>query len=92
MFVKLLDKTTNQVVDCKQPEFTSVWFWTQGNGACDCNRFLSFPDVDENQYRKALGLQEDDCLGTRRFLLVDATGDLEGHTKEEVLKLANSGY
>lgn len=50
----------------------SVFWWTEGNGACDCNRLLAFGlrhlDVGEVGF----------CLGWKRFIAIDVEGDLEG--------------
>ena len=64
----------------------SVYWWTEGNGSCDCNRALVF-DIEDNNHTNS-GM----CLGTNRFLVVDVSGDLEGHSKEEILKTINQEY
>jgi hypothetical protein len=73
----------------------SVFWWTEGNGACDCKRAIAF------------GLRHLDgevgfCLGYKRFIAIDVEGDLEydedhdgkrtTHTKEQVLTAMNSEY
>jgi hypothetical protein len=74
----------------------SFFWWTEGNGACDCNRCIAFGLTHEDVGE--LGT----CLGCRRFVAIDAEGDLEydedhkgtrtPHTKEQVLIAMNSGY
>ncbi len=65
----------------------SFFWWTEGNGACDCNRAIAFGvgvgSVDEEMYtkqrlehpelREGVGL----CYGFKRFIAVDVEGDLE---------------
>ena len=66
----------------------SVFWWTEGNGACDCNRILAFgikhSDVGE------VGC----CLGCKRFVAIDVEGDLGAITvtKEQVLAEMNADY
>lgn len=77
----------------------SFFWWTEGNGACDCNRLLAFGlqhlDVGEGGF----------CLGNKRFVAIDVEGDLEydeewrggvvtkiPHTKEQTLAALNSEY
>jgi hypothetical protein len=60
-----------------------VFWWTEGNGSCDCNRELLFGGVADD-----IG----ECLGCRRFYVGAATGDLEGLTEAEFISRANDGY
>lgn len=94
MKVVLLDTETGERKDCSHwlPEPTVFW-WTQGNGSCDCNRALAFGGGDlETEHRCAQGLDENICFGCRRWRVVAAAGDLEGYSEAEVIKLANEGY
>lgn len=77
----------------------SIFWWTEGNGSCDCNR-ACFLGKDE-EMEAAMRLAHPDllplqsyfwCWGCKRFIAVDVTGDFEGMTKEAVLKALNEGY
>lgn len=92
MFVKLLDRDTQKTVDASLFSDASVYHWTEGNGSCDCNRILEFNDVDELKYHHEIGVHVMECLGNRRFLVVDVWGDLEGRTKAEIIAAANDLY
>jgi hypothetical protein len=85
----------------------SVYWWSEGNGACDCNRAIAFDGADEEMdtaMRAAHpGLQEWQglCYGCTRFIAIDVTGDLafaapDGTrtpmTREEILIAMNSDY
>lgn len=94
MKVTLLDTKTGERRDCSEQEFGVRW-WLEGNGSCDCNRALFFDRGDEDhgeEQRIALGLEENVCLGCRRWLIVDVSGDLEGMTREQILSEANRDY
>ena len=59
-------------------EFTAFW-WSEGNGACDCNRAILFgvdAELDAAQHRQHPHLlpHQSLCLGCTRFLIV-ATDD-----------------
>ena len=74
----------------------SVYWWTEGNGACDCNRVLAFglKHLDAGKINV--------CLGCKRFIAIDVEGDLGYEdcdadcrvpiTKEAVLIAMNSDY
>lgn len=65
----------------------SVFWWTEGNGACDCNRARAFPGVTDLTWREGY------CYGTKRFVAIDVEGDLEdAPSKEHVLEVMNSEY
>ena len=59
--VTLLDTQTGERADA---DHGSLWYWTEGNGSCDCNRELVFGHGD---------VGSSTCLGGRRYLVVDAT-------------------
>jgi hypothetical protein len=96
MKVTLLDTKTNEKRDCSTWLDFDFYWWSEGNGGCDCNRVIAFQQGEEKDYaeeqRIDLELQPDRCLGTKRWLVVDVSGDLEGMTKEEILSEINSGY
>lgn len=79
----ILDLKTGKSKKCTHTfSIFDVWWWTEGNGSCDCNRIL------------AMGHDWDDFerCECRRFILVDVDGDFEGWTKEEILAEANLEY
>ena len=99
MKVTLLDTKTGERRDCSDwhdgAEF-GVYWWSEGNGSCDCNRALAFDLTEDEDYqeeqRLALGLERNTCLGAERWLIVDVHGDLEGQTRDQVLAEANGDY
>lgn len=97
MRVTLLDTKTGKRRDCTSwcdSDFSIFW-WSHGNGSCDCNRALAFDIGDEDHsedQRIALDLDENRCLGAERWLIVDVSGDLEGWSRDDVLLEANSDY
>jgi hypothetical protein len=65
----------------------SVFWWTEGNGACDCSRSLAFPGVTDPAWREGY------CYGHTRFVAIDVEGSLEdAPSKEHVLVCMNSEY
>lgn len=86
----------------------SVYWWTEGNGSCDCNRATHFDGADEEMdaaMRKEhpeLEEWQDLCYGCKRFIAIDVTGDLNSYdhnglnpqpnTKEQILIAMNSEY
>ena len=98
MKVTLMDTKTGQRRDCSgwcEGVDFGVYWWQEGNGSCDCNRALAFDRDDEDhseEQRLALGAEESTCLGCKRWLIVDVSGDLEGMTREQVLAEANMEY
>ncbi len=65
--VDILDTETGEKVT---KEGHSTYFWTEGNGFCDCNRTDRY---DESRY----------CLGCRRFLVVGVNPLLSGYTLDD---------
>jgi hypothetical protein len=75
----------------------SHYWWTEGNGSCDCSRAIAF-----DLHAEDLGLKEGVCFGCRRFIAIDVEGDLRSYdyegndpqpnTKEQVLAAMNSEY
>lgn len=82
MYPTILDIQTKQRRTVPDQE-ASVFWWTEGNGSCDCNRSIAMG--------YSLG-PAGSCLGNLRFLVVDVHGDLEGWDKAEVLAEANRDY
>lgn len=86
----------------------SFYWWTEGNGACDCNRAIHFEGVAE-EYEERIHREHPElhegvslCYGWKRFIAIDVTGDLTSYdydglnpiakTKEEILIAMNSDY
>jgi hypothetical protein len=76
----------------------SVYWWTEGNGACDCNRVIHFEGVYEEMdaaMRKAhpeMKEWQSYCYGCKRFVAIEVEGDLDGETREQILARMNSEY
>lgn len=82
--VKILDTETGEITagDLSDTDRT-FWFWSEGNGSCDCNRELCF---DREEYHET-----GRCLGCERYLIVwTSKGDLrelnQGYPQELVDK------
>ena len=74
-----------------------VFWWTDGNGSCDCNRAMvcgKEDEMDAEMRRQYPDLKEWQgfCYGCKRFVAIDVTGDFEGMSKEELLFALNSDY
>jgi hypothetical protein len=87
MNVTILDTKTGKRKDCSDWHDFDVYWWTQGNGSCDCNRFIAMGLEDDDN-------EEDDNVDCKceRFLIVDVSGDLEGRTREDILAESNEDY
>lgn len=77
----------------------SVYWWTEGSGACDCNRAQAFGTAVQNQLDQQMRARHLElkphqgyCYGCKRFIAVGAEGDLEGHALETILAGLNAGY
>jgi hypothetical protein len=68
----------------------SVYWWTEGNGSCDCNRVYAFGKklVDEIEDTN----EPNTCFGCKRFLCIDITGNLEGNNKQDLINMMNREY
>jgi len=67
----------------------SVFWWTEGNGSCDCNRAIAFGESH--------GAGKHTCLGTKRYVAIDVEETAkdrneEALTKEQVLTAMNAEY
>jgi hypothetical protein len=90
MYVTVLDTQTGET---KESTYDSTLFWwSEGNGGCDCNRVLLWGEELEAQQHQLTGTPEGHCLGAKRFLVVSAKGDLEGLTEEESVAMINGDY
>lgn len=75
--VELLDLVTGERkwTDETWSKFCT-WWWTEGNGSCDCNRALAFDHDGEDQCE------------TVRYVVVDVKPLLKGYTLDDF----NIGY
>lgn len=87
MHPTILDTHTGECVTLSNWE-ASVFWWTEGNGSCDCNRAIAMghenPDSNKGEVEA--------CLGCARYIAIDVHGDLEGIRKDDVLQMMNEGY
>lgn len=79
MRATILDTATGETAIDDRPD---TWYWTDGNGACDCNRELRFPEVPGVRAHNDTGI----CQGAQRYLIVAADTDLAS------LEELNSNY
>lgn len=85
----------------------SFFWWTEGNGSCDCNRARAFgldDEMEAQQHRDKPELKEwqSVCYGCKRFIAIDVEGDLNSYdyegkdpqpkTREEILIAMNAEY
>lgn len=86
----------------------SVFWWTEGNGSCDCNRAHAFEgvhkgmEVEQHLDKPELEEWQSVCYGCKRFIAIDVEGDLNSYdhdglnpqpqTKEQILVAMNSDY
>ena len=79
--VKLKDLDTG--VECWYPDDDiNVFQWTENNWGCDCNRRIAF-------FGKC---DFDSPCESKRYVVVDAIGDLEGYSKDEFILHCNRSY
>lgn len=78
----------------KAQHAASLFWWSEGNGGCDCNRESAFP-FDEGHE----GDDENDgsggarfCVGSQRYVVIDVEGDIAEHEKAEAIAEMNEGY
>lgn len=93
----ILDLKTGKVEKDTSKTENGVFWWTEGNGSCDCGRAWMFGADDEMDAEKHKELPDlkswqSVCFGGKRFIVIDAEGDLEGETKEEVIRMCNEEY
>jgi len=97
MNVTVLDTKTNKTVSSEQTQFKNmdIWFWTEGNGGCDCNRAKMFGDevnaeMDEQMRKDHPELKEwqSYCYGEKRFKIIKVEPMPEGYTLDDF----NDGY
>jgi hypothetical protein len=89
MYPTLLDTKTGKTVVAENMDCNVFW-WTEGNGSCDCNRAICIGEDVVDELEAEFG--EHVCCGYNRIVAIDIHGDLEGLTKDEVLEDLNSEY
>jgi hypothetical protein len=83
------DQVTGEVTSTADKRWEGdVFWWTEGNGSCDCNRAIVCGKEDEMDAAMHQGF----CYGCKRFVAIDVAGDFEGMTKAEMLAALNSDY
>lgn len=96
MIIKFLDTKTGETAWSDYP--FSVWWWSEGNGACDCNRAILFGHDDicgDSPYRYqavAIGVHIDKSIDQQ---LIEVNEDIveksKLRTEEDILKAVNEG-
>ena len=77
----------------------SIYYWSEGNGACDCNRAVFFPEADmwcgdsPYRYQAVDVLDSGYCTIQEAIDLcnVDVFPDKNLETKEDVIRVINNG-
>lgn len=84
MRLRLRDLVTGQTADVDDD--STEWWWTEGNGSCDCNRACYFPDIEDELEAKMrhehpeLLPHQGICFGTKRIIVEWVhPDDLDGH-------------
>lgn len=89
MYPTLLDTKTGKTVDAESMD-SSLFWWADGNGSCDCNRAIAMGDDVDDEMTEQFG--DGECFGCTRIIAIDVHGDLEGMTKKEILEEMNGEY
>lgn len=89
MYPTLLDTKTGKTAVAKSMD-SSLFWWAEGNGSCDCNRSIAIGDDVDDEMTEQFG--EGLCFGYTRIVAIDVHGDFEGMTKKEILEEMNSEY
>jgi hypothetical protein len=60
----------------------NLWFWSEGNGSCDCNREGYFDNADGNTKEEMAEMEErvGYCIGSHRYLVVEVEPMPNGFT------------
>lgn len=92
MLVKLYDTKTRETVVNKDLNYSLYW-WSEGNGGCDCNRSIAFDLHDELEDKYGVGR----CFGENRFIVIDVclTDKIKRGISTpiiDIIKLLNENY
>ena len=80
MIPTILDTVTGEKKKVDSKFDNPWWWWSEGNGSCDCNRSIAFgkdDELDELMRAKHPELErwQSICYGFSRFLIVGVDGD-----------------
>ena len=91
IYPSLLDTKTGELIIATEMT-SSLFWWADGNGSCDCNRAILFNK--EQEVHKELAIDENHCLGHTRFIVVDVHGDFADLkiTKQQAIEEMNGCY
>lgn len=96
MKIKFLDTQTNQTAWSNYP--FDIYWWSEGNGACDCNRAILFGHEDtcgDSPYRyQAIEVVDDEEITIeQQFQIVneDLRESYHLKTKDDILRVINEG-
>ena len=89
MYPLLLDTKSGKTATPEKWD-SSLFWWAEGNGSCDCNRAIAISEEVHSELCEQHG--EGTCFGAQRIVAIDVFGDLEGMTKEQVLAEMNQDY
>lgn len=89
MFPTLLDTKTGKTAVASNWD-SSVFWWSEGSGSCDCNRAICLGEDIHDELEEQHG--EGVCFGCARIVVVDVHGDLEGWDREDLLQDLNREY
>jgi hypothetical protein len=62
----------------------SLYWWSEGNGGCDCNRSGAFGGDDNDD--------EAVCCGSHRYIVIDVEGDITDEEKPAAIARMNESY
>ncbi len=94
MYPTILDTKTGQTETFQSDdgfEF-SVFWWTEGNGSCDCNREFGTADEEDDDLTPEEIEAWPHICRRRRFVAIDVGGNLEGYGKAEIPQMMNQKY
>lgn len=90
------DVVTGTIAKAVHP--ASLFWWSDGNGSCDCNRMDVF-NLDEIMSPEDIAKLEAEweaghgtCWGAVRLVVIDVEGDIEDHEKADAIAEMNGCY
>jgi len=97
MKVTLKDIKTGAIASHPHEDF-DLWWWSNGNGSCDCNRAYAFGQSVVEELEAEYG--RNTCYGAHRFIAIDFSMNIDSaereasiaYTTEEILKEINNEY